>query len=291
MNEINDGSHEVFSSSNRPSSIEAAQARSELIQHDIERILSSLDSATDQEFNSNEQYRVWRIRASDAIGWKRAELRFIESWIKSHEKSQHQKVFEKDKDKLIKLARRLNLAIDFTPLYSAANLPTSLQDINRRFTELVEAKGQVEVAMQEIKAASYEIGRGPTGAFFRAKSMITKTLKSIEVEIAFLNGCRRSVHGPQQDLSSKGPSQEQISSPFTQQELGVSIRLAKQRIGMNGPEMIAWLYRIVRVNLQQIRLTDDQSSKLAAIGDYVRLSEEMAKINSGIETFSEETSR
>ena len=199
--------HELLQSQNRysrknpPESILAAEDRLEEVNHSIEQIKTQLEFLSESDFDEIDDYDSWKSRAISALGWIRAEERFLEKWIKAQgkpngdfskacsqvsvsvPKKNHLSALDQIADDMRARIRTLaeSMTAEYTPVYSVNNLPKSLEEAYERSNLLSGKLIDLQACFAQINAEwiSYRLSQKLLSG---AKAPLQPLLQSIQAE-------------------------------------------------------------------------------------------------------------
>lgn len=165
-----------YTRENPPSSKEAAQARIQLRSDEIAVIEAHLEHKEVEGFSDEDAYELWRRRATSALGYKKAELKFLERWMEppaqtSEERNaQHQeRALLKEEKKRIQavahveleqqLTKRVKELVEaitgsYTRQYDITNMPEDMAKAKERYQFVCALKDRIEQEHTEVKAIS-----------------------------------------------------------------------------------------------------------------------------------------
>jgi hypothetical protein len=272
-----------YSVKNPPANVEQAQERTGELQMSIEQIRSSLQTITEDSYTDAASYKDWHRRAAHSLGYKKAELRFLSDWLRKETGRTKQVESARKKGDLMHVARQLCNAIGYTQQFSAQNPPASIGEIDKRRAGLSETKRSIESAFRDITTTSYEMGTGRS-AYLSAKKIISTVLLQLESEMAFLGMYKKQLleqAGQKARLvgiENVGKMDFPATSEYTW-AISEEMAAVKEALGMKPAQMVAWLHDLLIRNQHLLRLSTEESNKLALFTRYVCNHRKLSMIN------------
>lgn len=218
-NPKNDSEHVArFTRHNPPASEEEALAKLDSLDTAAGQIEAQLEHQSLDSLEVGEEYEGWRRRAISALGFNKAERRFLRGWLRqrqdAHEKEDRREerrrkgVYEatareeekrKAAAKLSSLsgvanqirARAQELAEEvgrgYAPTYTTESLPKDIAAADERMAQLGAFKFRLQGAFSEVTAAwtGHPLSRAMLPG---VKSPLTNILSKVELELTVLRG-------------------------------------------------------------------------------------------------------
>lgn len=287
MNTQNYG-EERYSHKNPPTNDLEAVGRLDILEQDVERIQTDLETFDVEDKGTEYDYTEWRRRAIAALGWKNAECKFLNRWLSERKKrifnargvvkaQQQESVL---RDKFDELVSRWSADIGYIPKFSKTTPPQTMGEILTRRQELLEAKKMAESAMQEILEVSYSFSKKPTGPFFFAKRKMGMILRRVEAEFAVLKQASPVVRMAEISAGNRAPVELSILPGSEVAEMNREISEIKEKLGFRRPTDIAiFLHDLLMRHHHEIDLDVQTNDQLTLIGKWLQLSETLTKHN------------
>lgn len=178
---------ERFSRLNPPKSEEEAQRKLEQLADDISHIEADLEHKEVESFPNEADYEIWRKRAISALGYKKSELKFLETWMKQFAeakvKASHDATVQHYKERVAASVQRFSTV--FKTVHGFHAPVGDAVGAQARLDVLVKAVAEIEKELSELNEFSMATGLTHTEAA-EAKKPLAKLLKEGATEIYYL---------------------------------------------------------------------------------------------------------
>jgi hypothetical protein len=241
-----------YSRNNQPCSIDEAYSRITDVETIINQIETQQGTKTVEAFHSENDFRDWHRKSSDAMAHFSTERDFLIDWIRASENLIRIRRNQERRDNLVKRINKVAQDIKYVTLYSDANIPNSIHEARERLSCLGSIESEYANLINTARTEGTQLNMST-----RLISSVTITpvteIKKVRSEINFLN-------------IFIAQSESEISAKTLQTEKGLNmsdrIRIMRDiDIGMSYCEIMCWLVDCIDPTTGRLDLKDDEEKR------------------------------
>jgi hypothetical protein len=215
-----------YTPTNPPDSEEAAQAQIGRLKNDIASIEHDLEHQTVHSFDDQEDFEVWKRRATSAIKYKKREVRFLDAWLKARESEKQEaaqaQALQELNSRIAALADSYEQA--YSPVFGLHHPAEDVEEARSRFSHILAIQSQMDTDLAQVREST-----SLDGIKNRERLEIEQPLRSIahriNTEVQYLRNLLR-ILAPETDVfreEDRAQSEQEIAIAQRAEELANAI--------------------------------------------------------------------
>lgn len=236
-----------------PLSIGEASERIAEIEQTIHHIEIQQGTKTEEGFPSEDDFRVWHRRSSDAIGHFSEERDFLNKWIAGAERAIRLERNDRGRRSLADMVTKTLFDFHFETYFSNSKTPIDTHEAHERIFYLKFIESKYSEVILHIRHEGYKLSMGERTIDDTIAPLVNR-YKKVQLEIKLLNTYITQSKLIVNSAQSAG-----------EVEIGVSTYIKKLReemIGMSYSQIMCWLVAHIDPLTGRFVLKDDEEKNL-----------------------------